>query len=66
MKKIILLGILIGIISCNQDSKNEFGEQWSTEKAWTWYNGQPWLVGTNFNPSTSINQLEFWQEATGN
>jgi len=62
MKKIILLGILISIISCNQDSKYEIGEQWSTEKAWAWYDGQPWLVGTNFNPSTSINQLEFWQE----
>ncbi len=64
MKKLILLGILIAILSCNQDSKNELGEQWSTEKAWTWYNDQPWLVGTNFNPSTSINQLEFWQEET--
>lgn len=64
MKKLILLGILIGILSCNQDSKNELGEQWSTEKAWAWYNDQPWLVGTNFNPSTSINQLEFWQKET--
>ena len=64
MKKLILLGILIAILSCNQDSKIELGEQWSTEKAWTWYNDQPWLVGTNFNPSTSINQLEFWQEET--
>lgn len=64
MKNLILLGILIGILSCNQDSKNELGEQWSTEKAWAWYNSQPWLVGTNFNPSTSINQLEFWQKET--
>ena len=65
MKQLILLGILLGIISCNQkDLKNEFGEQWRTEKAWEWYNNQPWLVGTNFNPSTSINQLEFWQEET--
>lgn len=22
------------------------------------------MVGTNFNPSTSINQLEFWQQDT--
>ncbi len=25
---------------------------------------QPWLVGCNFIPSTAINQLEMWQEAT--
>tara|TARA_Y100000385_G_scaffold289765_1_gene360285 strand:- start:5781 stop:6914 length:1134 start_codon:yes stop_codon:yes gene_type:complete len=64
MKNLILLGILISFISCNQDTKNEIAEQWSIEKAWAWYDGQPWLVGTNFNPSTSINQLEFWQEET--
>ena len=38
--------------------------RWSKEKAWEWYGEQPWLVGTNFNPSTSINQLEFWQAET--
>ncbi len=39
-------------------------ERWSKEKAWEWYDQQPWLVGTNFNPSSSINQLEFWQADT--
>jgi len=37
---------------------------WSVDRAWAWYDKQPWYVGTNFNPSTSINQLEFWQDAT--
>jgi hypothetical protein len=37
-------------------------EIWSKEKANSWYSEQPWLVGANFNPSTSINQLEMWQE----
>ena len=40
------------------------GQRWSTEKAWDWYDKQPWYLGTNFNPSSSINQLEFWQEDT--
>ncbi|MDG2371330.1 MAG: cellulase family glycosylhydrolase [Flavobacteriaceae bacterium] len=39
-------------------------QKWSEEKAWSWYEKQPWLVGTNFNPSSSINQLEFWQVQT--
>ncbi|GGZ13866.1 hypothetical protein GCM10007049_02110 [Echinicola pacifica] len=37
---------------------------WSKEKAHAWYAEQPWLVGANFNPSNSINQLEMWQEET--
>jgi hypothetical protein len=39
-------------------------ETWSKEKANAWYAEQPWLVGSNFNPSTAINQLEVWQVAT--
>ena len=38
--------------------------RWSEEKIWEWYNSYDWLLGTNFNPSTSINQLEFWQAET--
>ncbi|NJY62112.1 cellulase family glycosylhydrolase [Salinimicrobium sp. CDJ15-81-2] len=42
----------------------EARETWNKEKANTWYEQQPWLVGANFNPSTAINQLEMWQEET--
>lgn len=37
---------------------------WTQEKAWAWYNRQPWLVGCNFIPSTAVNQLEMWQADT--
>jgi hypothetical protein len=37
---------------------------WTNEKANTWYDKQPWLVGANFLPSTAINQLEMWQAET--
>ena len=40
------------------------GQRWSAKQAWDWYDKQPWYMGTNFNPSSSINQLEFWQEDT--
>lgn len=40
------------------------GQRWSAQQAWDWYDKQPWYLGTNFNPSSSINQLEFWQEDT--
>ena len=39
-------------------------KRWSEERAWQWHNENGWMVGSNFNPSTSINQLEFWQEDT--
>lgn len=35
---------------------------WSKKQANAWYDKQPWLVGSNFLPSTAINQLEMWQE----
>jgi len=39
-------------------------EPWSPEKAWQWYNNQPWLVGFNYLPSTAVNDTEMWQKET--
>jgi hypothetical protein len=36
-------------------------ERWSEQKAKDWYARQPWLVGSNYNPASAINQLEMWQ-----
>ena len=38
--------------------------RWSPEKAKEWYDKQPWLVGSNFIPSTAANELEMWQADT--
>ena len=38
--------------------------QWSTSIAYDWYANRPWMVGTNFSPSTANNQLEMWQAET--
>ncbi|MDQ2656383.1 MAG: 1,4-beta-xylanase, partial [Bacteroidota bacterium] len=35
---------------------------WSQEEADRWYEAQGWLIGSNFSPSTAINQLEMWQK----
>ena len=40
------------------------GKQWSVEQANAWYAKQPWLVGSNFVPSTAGNELEMWQADT--
>jgi hypothetical protein len=39
-------------------------EVWSKDKANAWYAEQGWLVGSNFNPASAINQLEMWQAAS--
>lgn len=38
--------------------------QWTKDKANSWYDKQPWLVGCNFLPSSAINQLEMFQDET--
>jgi len=38
--------------------------RWSEQKAQVWYAKQPWLVGSNYIPATSINELEMWQAET--
>lgn len=43
---------------------NAADARWTEERANTWYAQQPWLVGSNFIPSTAINQLEMWQADT--
>lgn len=38
-------------------------QRWSREHARAWADSTGWLVGSNFVPSTAINQLEMWQGA---
>lgn len=71
---IVCLGILLVsfLSSCKEEKKKmetetepvALAERWSIEKANAWAADKPWFRGANFNPSTSINQLEFWQAET--
>jgi Cellulase (glycosyl hydrolase family 5) len=38
--------------------------RWTEMEANTWYEQQPWLVGSNFIPASAINELEMWQPET--
>ena len=68
MKKITALPHIIFIslifIQCQQTPPSVKDNRWSEERAWQWHKEYGWMIGSNFNPSTSINQLEFWQEDT--
>ena len=35
--------------------------RWTEQEATSWYQQQPWLVGSNFVPKDAINELEMWQ-----
>jgi Cellulase (glycosyl hydrolase family 5) len=61
MKKcFFLLWAIIGFIT--QLSAQKERTVWSKEKANEWYTTKGWLRGSNFSPSTAINQLEMWQK----
>jgi len=65
MKKLILFFVIAGSLaftSC-QEKKVEKNSnmRWGAEKAQQWGTENGWLRGSNFNPSTAINQLETWQ-----
>ncbi|MDD7886280.1 cellulase family glycosylhydrolase [Flavivirga sp. 57AJ16] len=74
--KIVFLMLSVFMLNCNNAPKkdavsktetpnlSEERKVWSVERANDWYDNQPWLIGANFNPSTSINQLEMWQATT--
>ncbi|MDQ1590386.1 MAG: hypothetical protein QOG71_1013 [Pyrinomonadaceae bacterium] len=38
--------------------------KWTETEANEWYKRQPFLVGSNYNPATAINELEMWQADT--
>ncbi|MBK7873862.1 MAG: 1,4-beta-xylanase, partial [Saprospiraceae bacterium] len=73
MKRLHLLILLLSFaFICTQctDKPQQQEEEikaraiWTAQQANDWYAQQPWLIGSNFVPSTAINQLEMWQAET--
>src|SRR5271170_5033325 len=62
MKRLLLLHLFLISLVCPMSSAAS--DQWSLERANNWYQKQDWLVGSNYNPASSINQLEMWQAET--
>jgi hypothetical protein len=63
-KILIFFFCLTFAVAHAQENGNNGRKIWTKEKATTWYEGQPWLVGANFLPSTAINELEMWQASS--
>jgi hypothetical protein len=66
MKKNIFLLAIAGLFllaACQQKPKEKqvVSTRWNETQAQQWSTEYGWLRGSNFNPSTAINQLETWQ-----
>ncbi len=56
MRRIIVgVSLMLGILPLAE------AQRWRASVARDWYSEQGWLVGSNYIPSTAINQLEMWQ-----
>jgi endo-1,4-beta-mannosidase len=72
IKNLLLIAVLFFSVQVPAQKKNQkavtivsqVGTVWSVEKANAWYNQHKWICGSNFLPSTAINQLEMWQAET--
>ena len=64
MKKLlfVLAGILLLVAFNRKDTKPT--TVWSKDRANKWYAMQEWPRGSNYIPSTAINQLDMWQAET--
>jgi Cellulase (glycosyl hydrolase family 5) len=68
VRKFVLLFLftveVVFMVSSAPSNAGEAPHRWSEEKANQWYQSQGWLVGSNYNPASAINQLEMWQAET--
>jgi len=64
MKKIFLLAIATGFLVTGNIYAQQERSVWSKQQANEWYATKGWLRGSNFIPSSAINQLEMWQAGT--
>ena len=65
-KKVLALSVLFFSLTGLQAQVKypQAGQVWTAVKANTWYAGHKWMSGSDFIPSTAINQLEMWQKET--
>ncbi len=74
VKKIWVLLLVTGALlsGCRKQRKKQEAateppaarDIWTKEQAADWYKQWGWLRGSDFIPSTAINQLEMWQAET--
>jgi len=64
VKRIVLVFVFALITYSSSSRASAQAQRWTEQKANSWYEQQPWLVGSNYLPADAINELEMWQEQT--
>jgi hypothetical protein len=65
IKLLLLTGILAtSFCIANAQTHQQSATMWPSAKANAWYAKHKWINGSDFIPSTAINQLEMWQAGT--
>jgi hypothetical protein len=62
--KYIAATLLASLLAGSFSASAWAGERWTPQQAKTWYDSEPWLLGSNYVPEDAINELEMWQPAT--
>jgi Endo-beta-mannanase len=62
MKRLLSILAVTALVATGANAAER--ERWTPEQAKTWYDAQPWLLGSNYLPANAINQLEMWQAPT--
>ena len=58
-KKMMLVGGAVALSALNALAARQ--GPWTKEKAWEWYNAQPWIRGCNYMPASAANRVDQWQ-----
>ena len=61
---VALISFLAAVLIIGCGKEDNMRQRWTVEQANDWASSTGWLRGSNFTPSTAINQLEFWQKET--
>jgi galactose mutarotase-like enzyme len=64
MKIQFLIAVVILHFASVNAAEKTAAARWTKEKATSWYTTQPWFAGSNFQPSSAINQMEMWAADT--
>lgn len=56
--------VLLAVVTFSLAGHASAQSRWTPERAAAWHKEKGWLAGSNFIPSTAINQLEMWQADT--
>ena len=57
--KMAAFGGAVALLSLNALAARQ--GPWTKERAWEWYDAQPWIRGCNYMPASAANRVDQWQ-----